>query len=97
VGAAGAVVCQTTTEGLGFPILEAAELGTPVVIDAAADVAAEVVGSHCFPVEGTAPRDWAVVVRRAVASAPVHDALALGDWTEVAGRYAGLYEEVAGA
>jgi len=56
-----------------------------------------VVGRHCFRVEGTSLRDWAVTVGRAAASAPIPDALDLPDWGDVAARYADLYEQVAAA
>jgi glycosyltransferase involved in cell wall biosynthesis len=95
VAAAGAVIYTTTTEGFGLPILEAAEFGTPVVLDASADVATEVLGRHCFGVEGTAPRQWAAAIRRAVVAAPVADALSLPDWPTVAARYLELYAAVA--
>jgi len=92
---AAAVLYTTTVEGFGLPILEAAEAGTPVVIDAAADVAGEVLGRHCYKVSGGAVGDWAETLRAAVAGGPVPGALDLPDWTVVAGRYAELYREVA--
>jgi glycosyltransferase involved in cell wall biosynthesis len=94
---AAALLYTTTTEGFGLPILEAAELGTPVIIDASAQVADEVVGAHCFQVEGSEPEAWGRRLRDAVDHGPVVGALDLPDWTAVAGRYAALYREVAGS
>ncbi|HEX2272385.1 MAG TPA: glycosyltransferase [Acidimicrobiales bacterium] len=91
---AAALLYTTTEEGFGLPILEAAEVGTPVVMDAAAAVAREVVGDHCFPVSGAAVTAWVDQLRRAAASAPVAGALDLPDWAEVAARYQALYEQV---
>ena len=95
VAGAGAVIYTTRTEGFGLPILEAAEFGTPVVLDASADVATEVLGRHCFRVEGTGPDRWAAAIRQAVDAAPIEDALGLPDWPTVAERYLELYEDVA--
>lgn len=94
---AAAVIYTTTTEGFGLPILEAAEFGTPVVMDASADVPAEVVGHHCFLVAGTAPGEWAAAVRDAICAGPMENPLALPDWTSVASQYLDLYNQVAGA
>ncbi len=93
---AGAAVLlyTTTTEGFGLPILEAAEHRTPVLIDASAKVADEVVGAHCFHVEGSAPEEWGRRLADAVEHGPVADALDLPDWPAVAARYASLYREV---
>lgn len=95
VGEAAAVLYPTTEEGFGLPILEAAEAGTPVVIDAAARVPQELVGSHCVKVADAGPEAWADGIRRAVALGPVPDALSLPDWSGVASSYARLYREVA--
>jgi glycosyltransferase involved in cell wall biosynthesis len=96
VAGAAAVLYPTTTEGFGLPILEAAEVGTPVVMDRGADVAREVVGRHCVLVDGSDPTDWAAAIVRAIEGGPVVDALDLPDWGEVARRYAELYRQVAG-
>jgi glycosyltransferase involved in cell wall biosynthesis len=96
VAQAAAVIYPTTTEGFGLPILEAAEVGTPVVMDRAAQVAEEVVGCHCVLVDGTDPMTWARAVERAVEGGPIADALSLPDWADVAARYVALYREVAG-
>ncbi len=95
VAAAAAVVYPTTTEGFGLPILEAGEVGTPVVMDRAADVAWEVVGRHCVLVDGSDPTAWASALIAAVAGGPVAGALDLPSWAEVARRYAELYRDVA--
>jgi glycosyltransferase involved in cell wall biosynthesis len=92
---AAAVLYTTTTEGFGLPILEAAEVGTRVVMDASAEVATEVVGRHCLLVDGPTPRHWADRLEQAVAEGPVADALDLPGWDSVAGRYAEIYRELA--
>ena len=91
---AAAALYTTTEEGFGLPILEAAEAGTPVVMDRAAKVATEVVGRHCFGVTGSSIDAWVSELRRAVTSAPVVDALDLPDWAAVARRYRSLYAQV---
>lgn len=92
---AAAVLYPSAAEGFGLPVLEAAEAGTPVVMDATADVATEVIGHHCVRVSGLDVRDWADALRHATAEGPVFDALDLPDWPAVAGRYAELYRRVA--
>ena len=91
---AAALLYPTTEEGFGLPILEAAEVGTPVVVDGAARVANEVLGRHCFAVHGSSVDAWVTQLRRAVASGPVTDALDLPDWATVAATYRSLYAEV---
>lgn len=93
---AAALLYPTQEEGFGLPILEAAEAGTPVVMDAKAIVAAEIVGRHCFMAEGTDVGTWVAALRRAVAAAPVERPLDLPGWPEVAARYGAVYAEVAG-
>ncbi len=92
---AAALVYTTTTEGFGLPILEAAEVGTPVVMDRTADVAQEVVGRHCVMVDGADPTAWALAIVQAVEGGPVPGALELPDWEEVARRYVELYRDLA--
>jgi glycosyltransferase involved in cell wall biosynthesis len=92
---AAAVIYTTATEGFGLPILEAAEFGTPIVMESSADVAGEVIGEHCFQVEGTNPPAWAAAVSRAVAAGTVDNALDLPDWETVAACYLELYNSVA--
>lgn len=91
---AAALLYPTSEEGVGLPILEAAEAGTPVVMDRDAKVATEVVGRHCFGVTGSSLDAWVSELRRAVANGPVTDALDLPDWGAVAGRYRSLYAAV---
>ncbi len=91
---AAAVLYPTVQEGLGLPILEAAEAGTPVVMDRDADVATEVIGAHCIRVIGADLDAWVEGLRRAVATAPVDRPLDLEDWSAVASRYRALYAEV---
>ncbi|MFN2607368.1 MAG: glycosyltransferase [Acidimicrobiales bacterium] len=97
MASAAAVLYSTLEEGFGLPILEAAEVGTPVVMDARARVATEVVGRHCFLVDGPTVEDWVATLGRALASGPVDHALDLPGWPAAARRYRELYEEVAGA
>lgn len=92
---AAAVLYPTAAEGFGLPILEAAEFGTRVVLDARADVATEVLGRHCLPVDGRTPADWADKLHQAVAEGPVAGALDLPGWDEVAARYAAIYRDLA--
>ena len=94
---AGALLYPTVREGLGLPILEAAEAGTPVVMDRAADVATEVVGRHCVLVDDTGVDAWVEGLRRAVAGGPVDRPLDLDDWSAVGARYRSLYAQVTGA
>jgi glycosyltransferase involved in cell wall biosynthesis len=91
---AGALVYPTAEEGFGLPILEAAEVSTPVVMDASARVSAEVIGSHCIRVASLEATDWADAIREAVTRGPVEAALSLPDWATVASRYAELYRAV---
>ena len=91
---AAALLYPTTEEGFGLPILEAAEVGTPVVVDGAARVATEVLGRHCFAVHESSVDAWVSQLHRAVAAAPVSDALDLPDWTTVAAAYRSFYAEV---
>lgn len=92
---AAALLYPTTTEGFGLPILEAGEVGTPVVLDAAADIPVEVRGRHCVSVSDGSLASWAGALRQAIADGPVTDPLDLPDWESVAGRYLELYREVA--
>jgi glycosyltransferase involved in cell wall biosynthesis len=92
---AAALLYTTTTEGFGLPILEAGEVGTRVVMDRSAEVAGEVMGRHCLLVDGATASDWGRGLQQAVDEGPVSDPLDLPDWETVAGRYAGIYEELA--
>lgn len=92
---AAALVYPTAEEGFGLPVLEAAEVATPVVIDRGARLAGEVVGDHCLAVDGSSVEAWAAGMRRAVEGGPVAAALDLPGWHEVAAAYRDLYDEVA--
>ncbi|MGH9156638.1 MAG: glycosyltransferase, partial [Acidimicrobiales bacterium] len=92
---AAALLHTSAEEGFGLPVLEAAESATPVVLDADAQLADEVVGPHCHRVEDTGPSAWAAALRRAIEAGPVPGALDLPGWAEVARRYRQLYQEVA--
>lgn len=92
---AAALVFTSRAEGIGLPIIEAAEAGTPVVMDAGADVTAEVIGRHCVRVAAATPADWVDGIERAIAGGPVRDGLDLPDWPTTAARYLELYRQVA--
>jgi alpha-1,3-rhamnosyl/mannosyltransferase len=94
MGGSAALIYPTLEEGFGLPILEAAEAGTPVVMDRAAAVASEVVGSHCFQVCSDSVDAWVSALRQAVVAAPIEHCLALPPWSSVAERYSSLYAEV---
>ena len=94
VAEACAVLYTTVAEGFGLPIVEAGEVGTPVIMDAAAVVATEALGAHCVRVTGSRLGDWATAIRRAVDAGPVPDALSLPDWQSVADSYVELYRGV---
>ncbi len=93
MGDAAALLYTTAEEGFGLPIVEAAEAGTPVVMDARARVATEVLGPHCVRIDGDR-KDWADGLCRAITLGPVRAALSLPDWETVAARYLELYREV---
>lgn len=94
LAAAAALLYTTLDEGFGLPILEAAEAGTPVVLDAAARVAAEVVGNHCVRVDGREPSSWVEGIRIAAKMGRVDGALKLDDWVGTARRYLDLYSRL---
>ncbi len=94
---AACLLYPTREEGYGLPIVEAGEVGTPVVLDAAARLPAEPMGTHVVAVQDASSLDaWAGALREAVRRVPVADALdALPTWPEVAQAYAALYDGVA--
>lgn len=94
---AAALIYPTLEEGFGLPILEAAEAGTPVVMDAGASVATEVIGPHCFMADGESLTSWVDQIRQAAASAPMEHSLELPDWSAVAGAYQSLYDQAGAA
>jgi glycosyltransferase involved in cell wall biosynthesis len=91
---AAALLYPTTEEGFGLPILEAAEFGTPVVMDGSARVAPEVLGAHCVPVVQPGLAAWAAGLREAIGRGRVEGALNLPDWVAVAAAYQEIYEQV---
>jgi glycosyltransferase involved in cell wall biosynthesis len=93
---AAALLFPSAAEGFGIPLLEAAEAGTPVVIDERASIPIEVVGTHCFRVRKPEVEAWVAELQRAVEAAPIYGGLQLPSWTEVAARYVEAYSEVSG-
>jgi glycosyltransferase involved in cell wall biosynthesis len=91
---AAALLYPTTEEGFGLPILEAAEFGTPVVMDGNARVAPEVMGDHCVRVVEAGLAAWAAGLREAIGRGRVEGALNLPDWVSVAAAYQEIYEQV---
>jgi glycosyltransferase involved in cell wall biosynthesis len=91
---AAALIYPTTEEGFGLPILEAAEFGTPVVMDGSARVAPEVMGDHCVRVVEPGLAAWAAGLREAIGRGRVEGALNLPDWVAVAAAYQEIYEQV---
>ena len=95
MASAAALLFPTLEEGFGLPVVEAAEVGTPVVLDRGARITPEVLGPHCVRVEGPAPSAWGRGLSRAIEAGPVFGALSLPTWDDVADRYAAIYSEVA--
>jgi glycosyltransferase involved in cell wall biosynthesis len=96
MGRAAALLYTSIEEGFGLPILEAAELGTPVVMDARATVATEVVGAHCVMVEDGTVSCWGEALRRATSMGVVPAALDLPGWPLVAAEYRSVYRKALG-
>lgn len=96
MGHAAAMLYTTREEGFGLPILEAAEFGTPVVIDASANVSEELLGRHCVRVTDTSLDGWVEGLRTAIGLGRVDNALSLPYWPSVAASYQELYRQVAG-
>jgi alpha-1,3-rhamnosyl/mannosyltransferase len=92
MGSAAALIYPTMKEGFGLPILEAAELGTPVIIDGRADIPAEVRGDHCFSVWEAAADAWVDELERAISVGGLALSINLPTTAEVASRYRDLYE-----
>lgn len=93
---AAVVVYPTKEEGYGLPILEAGEVGTPVVLDLEARIPSEPMGAHVFGVHGASPADWGRAIGDAVAGGPVADAIpTVPTWAEIAGQYKELYRSIA--
>lgn len=93
---AACLIYPTREEGFGLPLVEAGEVGTPVICGAEARIPCEPLGPHASRVEGTDPAEWGRALTDAIRRGPVPNALRhLPTWTEVAGIYSDLYEEVA--
>jgi Glycosyl transferases group 1 len=93
---AAAVVYPTREEGYGLPILEAGEVGTPVVLDLEARIPSEPMGDHVFGVRGTDPSDWGRAIHDAVKGGPVADAIpTVPTWADTAEQYKQLYRSMA--
>ncbi len=96
LGRAACLLYPSAREGYGLPILEAGEVGTPVVYDQGADIPQEPLGRHAVPARAASPDAFASSLAAAVAAGPVHDALSgRPTWADVAARYAELYRAVA--
>lgn len=92
---AACLIYPTREEGFGMPLVEAGEVGTPVVCGADARIPREPLGPHASRVAGSDPADWGRAVRAAVKTGPVVDALShLPTWDQVATTYCDLYESV---
>ena len=89
---AACVIYPSAEEGFGLPIVEAGEVGTPVVYERDARIPCEALGSHALAVPGTGSAEWARAVRAAVDMGPVPDALdRLPTWEQTARAYLDLY------
>jgi glycosyltransferase involved in cell wall biosynthesis len=92
LGEAACVIYPSAEEGFGLPIVEAGEVGTPVVYDRLARIPTEPLGLHTLGVEGPNIEQWAEAIRAAVEGGPVPNALAhLPTWAEAARAYINLY------
>jgi len=92
---AACLIYPTREEGFGLPLVEAGEVGTPVVCGADARIPHEPLGPHTSRVVGTQPADWGRAIGAAIKGGPVADALRhLPTWDQVANTYCDLYESV---
>jgi len=95
---AACLLYPSSEEGFGLPIVEAGEMGTPVVFDSSARIPSEPIGGHGFPVDGTNRQDWARAIAAAAMQGPVPNALDhLPTWDQVAGAYVEVYRLLAAA
>lgn len=95
LASAACVIYPSIEEGFGLPILEAGEVGTPVICDTSARIPTELMGDHVYGVNGSDPRDWSRAIARAVAGGPIDNALScMPTWPEVASEYANIYRAV---
>lgn len=92
---AACLIYPTKLEGFGLPLVEAGEVGTPVVIGQDADIPAEALGTHVVQVPTNSCDDWARSIREAVNMRGVPGAVDhLPTWPEVARRYNEMYSEL---
>lgn len=89
---AACLLYPSAEEGFGLPVIEAGEVGTPVLYDRTARIPAEPLGCHALGVEGVDLELWARAIQAAVDIGPVPNALAhLPTWSEVARAYTKVY------
>lgn len=92
LGEAACVIYPSAEEGFGLPIVEAGEVGAPLVYDRLARIPTEALGLHTLGVEGANVERWAEAIQAAVEGGPVPDALSdLPTWAESARAYVDLY------
>lgn len=95
---AACLIYPSAEEGFGLPIVEAGEVGTPVVYDRLARIPTEPLGLHAKGVAGPDISEWAASVQAAVESGPVPEALThLRTWGETARDYIELYRVARGS
>ena len=92
---AQALLLTSRQEGYGLPVVEAGEVGTPVVIGDDADIAEEVVGAHCVRAATASPNGWVAALVQACSMGPVDRPLKVPTWTEVGDAYADVYRRAA--
>lgn len=93
---AACVLYPTSEEGFGLPMIEAGEVGTPIILDGTARIPAEPKGKHVVEVAGADVTAWARGIEQAIEDGPVATAMDhLPTWDQVARTYADLYEEMA--
>lgn len=92
---ARALIVTSRQEGFGLPVVEAGETGTPVVLGQDADIPSEVLGRHCIRTAGPSLAAWVAGLGEAIDLGPVHNALDLPTWDNVARQYRCVYQRVA--
>lgn len=95
LGRSRCLVVTSQEEGFGLPIVEAAEVGLPVVLACDAMVAEEAVGPHCVRTQTLAVSDWKHAIEDASRKCSVDFESYLPTWREVALRYRDLYYSLA--
>ncbi len=91
---ARALILTSRQEGFGLPLVEAGEMGTPVVLGWDADIPSEVLGRHCIRTRDTSLAAWVAGLHEAMDLGPVENALDLPAWEEVARQYRRVYQGV---